>query len=992
MHLSHILAITSLSLFSSCTNIKGGLKNPVHNNASIDSVVRKTTAGTGIVTLLDHQLIPIDYLHKHPDIKGLLINHYMGTGKTYLGIGFAQSFPDRPVIILAPKFLEGYWKNQIKNYGVTDPKRFMFVSYDDAPEKLSSLDVSHHILLADEVHNLIKNMRSLDPETNASYVKVYTNLRSAYKILGLTGTPMYGDESDIAFIINLVSGKDLMPFNQETFRLEYSKLLPARQYFRGYLSESNLLGATAPFFLGNYFAAFWGVPGLFIGVPIGVLAPVIFNWAYNLNTFKLRTLDVEKMHDFMNKYVSYFKFDETHFSDFPPQDFRVIEVPYSRQQYAFFLRLIEGDLPVDALQRLLKNEPTQRDNTFVRINSTNIHEQIYSAIGAGRDIGNFDFTDAENQLVEPPKFLRIYEELQKHNVQTVLYSNYYETGILAFRDFLIRKGYKEKFAIITPYLSMDEVNAIVADYNEETIKLLLLHPDITEGISLKGTQYLHILEPMLNSTVMEQVIGRTRRFQSHSHLPQNKQKVFVRVWQSTSSIWNLALSNIKRANWYKRYRELSYMSRWGIGLSQVDKKMDRKALNPEELAMLKLKTIEKNFSEMQKLLARESIENYYAKAINDSKGLHLKKADSLLEASMTNSRFTTWTFLFCLLLSFILVVHLLFSFVTPIIMAMVIVSIFRPIHLRLFTLFRRKDYLAAAISTVFVCLIVLIPLVGFLFALAQQGLALFQATQHLTTSPDISDWVSSLRIHLEMLNKHLASYDISISPDRILKFATSLSQAIGAGIYQGIRYFATNMLLLSVNFILMVALVFVFFVSGKATKNFAMDLIPLPDDEKERVINRFRELASAIFVGNGLISLLEGVLGGLSFFAFQISGALIWGVTIAITAFLPVVGASIVIVPAAIYLFLIDENWQAIVFLSFNLTQLFILETIVKPRFIGTKSQMHAALVFMSIFAGIQVYGIFGLFYGPLLVTTFLVFAEIYKDHYREKLLNGSHN
>jgi predicted PurR-regulated permease PerM len=66
-----------------------------------------------------------------------------------------------------------------------------------------------------------------------------------------------------------------------------------------------------------------------------------------------------------------------------------------------------------------------------------------------------------------------------------------------------------------------------------------------------------------------------------------------------------------------------------------------------------------------------------------------------------------------------------------------------------------------------------------------------------------------------------------------------------------------------------------------------------------------------------------------------------------------------------------------------------ILEAYAKPRLIGTKSQMHGLLVFLSIIAGVQVYGVFGLFYGPLLVTIFLSLSEIYKDHYREELLKS---
>lgn len=603
-----LLLVFKLVFIFNCASTK----HLSHQHTKTDPLLISKLKGQGNIELLSHQLLPIDYLHKHPEQKGLLINHYMGTGKTYLGIGFAESFTDKPVIILAPKFLESNWINSIHSYGVSDSSRYQFISYDDAPHKLKNIDITNYIILADEVHNLIKYMRTLNQEINTKYTEVYMKLRQAYKILGLTGTPIYGDESDIAFVLNLVSGQDVMPFNQETFRLAYTKILPYRQFFRGYLTENNYLFIHGmPLVFGQFFGAMFGMYGMMAGMFIPSISFAGLNWWLDLNSYKLRKLDVEKMQDLMSNYVSYFRFDESKFKDFPAQDFEVKTIAYNKHQYSFFLRLVEGDLPTAELQRLLKNEPIKYSDDYVKINSSNIHEQLYSSIGSGRDIGNFDFIDDEGQVIEPPKFMEVYHHLKQYDEPTVIYSNYYETGILAFKEFLLRQQYNKPFAIIKPDLSMQEVNDIVSSYNKGDIKLLLLHPDITEGISLKGTQYLHILEPMLNPTVLEQVVGRARRFQSHSHLPKNKQTVHVRMWQSTSSTWDPTLGEVYRANWYKRYRELSYMSRWGIGIYQVDKKIDRKALNPEELALLKLRTIEANFKEMQDLLTSESIEKAY---------------------------------------------------------------------------------------------------------------------------------------------------------------------------------------------------------------------------------------------------------------------------------------------------------------------------------------------------------------------------------------------
>lgn len=354
---------------------------------------------------------------------------------------------------------------------------------------------------------------------------------------------------------------------------------------------------------------------------------------------------------------------------------------------------------------------------------------------------------------------------------------------------------------------------------------------------------------------------------------------------------------------------------------------------------------------------------------------------------MTGSRFTTWTFVLLFLMSLVMVIHLLFGFFTPVILAMVFVSIFHPLYSKLLRRLGNREYVAASIATALIVLGVLIPLTGFFILLVQQAMALFKATDNFPTTTDLSYWMTSLKGYLETLNGYLQKFGVSISTERIIKAASSLTQSTGAWFYDSMRALATNVLSLTINFILMVALVFVFFVSGPTTKHFIMELIPLPVDEKERVAKRFRELALAVFVGNGLICVLQGAFGGLSFFIFGIEGGLIWGVMITVTALLPLVGSAIILVPAALYLVLNDQMWQAITFLLVNTMQIALLETLVKPRLIGTKSQMPAALVFMSILAGMQIYGILGLFYGPLLVTIFLALAEIYREHYRDRLL-----
>lgn len=612
MSFSKFFSIILFSSFFSCSSVP---TKKSMEQISLNNIPKSTK-----LSLLKHQMLPIDYMQKHPEQKGILINHYMGTGKTLLGIAFAENYQENPVIILAPKFLESQWMTELDKFGVKNKNRYQFISYDDAINKsLSSINITKHIIIADEVHNVIKNMQTYNQSYNLQYSNIYANLRNAYKFIGLSGTPIFNDESDIAYLINLVAQKDLMPTNKETFRLAYTSIIPERQFFRGYLTENNFfnniaLPTSLMFFSMSAMLTFtsefslMGI-GALTGILGGVFIPVAINNILDLSDYKLRKLDPQLMSPIFNEYVSYFKFDEKSFKEFPKMTYEVQDVNYSKEQYSFFLHLVEGDLAVNELQRLLKNDPSKLSDEQVKLNSTNIHTQINNIAGSGRDIGNFEFTNEKGEISEAPKFMKILQQIRQDNDQTVVYSNYYHTGIIAFMDFLKRQNYNEKHALIEPSMSIDNIKSVIEKYNNQEIKLILLHPDITEGISLKGTQHFHILEPMLNGTTMEQVIGRARRFQSHSHLPKDKQTVHVTMWKSSSDGWDIA--QIKRANWYNRYRELNYLSRWGIGVSQVDPNFNKKILNPDEMALLKLKTLNKNFESIQKVLADYSIENSY---------------------------------------------------------------------------------------------------------------------------------------------------------------------------------------------------------------------------------------------------------------------------------------------------------------------------------------------------------------------------------------------
>jgi superfamily II DNA/RNA helicase len=82
-------------------------------------------------------------------------------------------------------------------------------------------------------------------------------------------------------------------------------------------------------------------------------------------------------------------------------------------------------------------------------------------------------------------------------------------------------------ASFTGALSDKERKKLVDDFNADKLKVALLGPAGTEGLSFKGTKLVQLLDPHWNTSRGSQSEGRALRFDSHEHLPPEERKVKI---------------------------------------------------------------------------------------------------------------------------------------------------------------------------------------------------------------------------------------------------------------------------------------------------------------------------------------------------------------------------------------------------------------------------------------------------------------------------------
>jgi predicted PurR-regulated permease PerM len=154
----------------------------------------------------------------------------------------------------------------------------------------------------------------------------------------------------------------------------------------------------------------------------------------------------------------------------------------------------------------------------------------------------------------------------------------------------------------------------------------------------------------------------------------------------------------------------------------------------------------------------------------------------------------------------------------------------------------------------------------------------------------------------------------------------------------------------------------------------AVDLIrrvlPFSELERERLIRETHDLVIAS-VGAGLaVAALQGLIGGIAFWALGLGAPSAWGVAIGICSLIPVVGATIVWVPVALWWLLSGSVVKGLVLIGIGAGVIGMVDNVLRPMILSGRASVNGLVVFIGLLGGGGAFGFIGLVLGPIVLVT----------------------
>ena len=319
-------------------------------------------------------------------------------------------------------------------------------------------------------------------------------------------------------------------------------------------------------------------------------------------------------------------------------------------------------------------------------------------------------------------------------------------------------------------------------------------------------------------------------------------------------------------------------------------------------------------------------------------------------------------------------------FLQPIILAILIGILAMPVHDRIVNLLRGRQNLGAIITCLLLWLIVLIPSLILMIAVVKQGIGYSLIVREWATPDNIQQtlsqpWVLEVREKLEQVLP-----DGALDPESIRDQALAAAGQMGkqfAGVSTTVVGSITGLM---VNSMLLLFVLFFVLRDHDRMIEFMRRALPLSRSQEDILFEEVKEVSKSALLGSLLTAITQGIVGGFGLWMAGFPGVF-WGAVMAFTSLVPFVGTALIWVPAAAYLAITGEMGWALFMVLWGVVVVGSIDNFLRPLFMQGAS-MSTVMVFFSLIGGLQVFGLIGLIYGPLIFSIALVLFRLYEKEF----------
>lgn len=274
-----------------------------------------------------------------------------------------------------------------------------------------------------------------------------------------------------------------------------------------------------------------------------------------------------------------------------------------------------------------------------------------------------------------------------------------------------------------------------------------------------------------------------------------------------------------------------------------------------------------------------------------------------------------------------------------------------------------RPSLAATLISIEVILVFLIPISIVLWILIDK-------ITHINLNPQLI--ISQIQDINTAIHSKI-NYNI-LSSENLLSLTSKLTGLL--------QIFINQMGSFVINSIVLIFFLYFMLIGGKEMEKYIYELLPFSNPNKRVVLRATKRLVMSNAIGIPLLAVIQGAIATIGYFIFGTPEPILLGFLTCFATIIPLIGTAIIWLPSVIYLFLTGDIFNAVGLALYALIVITNIDNVIRLILQKKMANTNPIITVFGVIIGLSLFGFWGVIFGPLLLSIFMLCIHIFKRNY----------
>jgi len=189
------------------------------------------------------------------------------------------------------------------------------------------------------------------------------------------------------------------------------------------------------------------------------------------------------------------------------------------------------------------------------------------------------------------------------------------------------------------------------------------------------------------------------------------------------------------------------------------------------------------------------------------------------------------------------------------------------------------------------------------------------------------------------------------------------------------------------NFAVMFFLLYFMLVNGRQAEKTLERVIPLKEENIQLLGTETVNMVRANAIGIPILAILQGIIAAIGYAIFGVQEYGLWGFITGVCSMIPVVGTALIWLPLTAYFFATGNNYDGVGLLVYSLLLITNIDYVARLTLLKRFMDIHPLITIFGVIVCISLFGFWGVIFGPLLISYFIILVKIYINEFGKPIL-----